>query len=243
MRVLLSGEGPTDLGCCTNSLGTCEGADFKHGPMTVLLAQAAEQRLGYDLRIFSESLSYVGESELSNWAKNLPRRLLPTRGKKHGVETGYFFASAMALGKRAGEMGADLGEPVLAVLFRDSDGTCSSPSTLWKDKLQSMRDGFAYVECKTGVPMVPKAKSEAWLLCAAQPGLQNCKPLEKVSGNDASPYSAKAQLDAAFGHHKSGEELCDWLIDQPADMDRLQSMPSFLAFRDDLDRALLNALH
>lgn len=243
MRVLLSGEGPTDLGCCTNSLGTCEGADFKRGPMTVLLSQAAEPRLGYDLQIVPDSIMYVGESELSAWAKDMPRRLLPTRGKKHGMEIGYFFASAMALGRRARDMGAELGEPVLAVLFRDSDGTRSSPSTLWADKLQSMRDGFAYVECKTGVPMVPKPKSEAWLLCAAKPGLQNCEPLEDVSGNDASPHSAKAQLDAVFGQHKSGEELCDWLTDQPADLVRLQSMPSFLAFSQDLDLALNNLLH
>lgn len=243
MRVLLSGEGPTDLGCCTNSLGTCEGTDFKLGPMTVLLAQAADPRLGYDLRIVRDSLMYVGESELDAWAKDIPRRMLPTRGKKRAMETGHFFAGAMALGKRAGEMGTELGEPILAVLFRDSDGTRSSPLTLWADKLQSMRDGFAFVECKTGVPMVPKPKSEAWLLCAAQPGLQNCESLECVSGNDASPNSAKAQLDAALGHHKSGEELCDWLNDYPFEQDRLQTMPSFDAFLKDLNRALDTFMH
>ena len=48
----------------------------------------------------------------------------------------------------------------LAVLFRDTDGTNSSASTLSADKLKSMRDGFALVECRTGVPMVPKPKSE-----------------------------------------------------------------------------------
>lgn len=211
--------------------------------MTVLLAQAAVPRMGYDLQIVPDSLSYVDETELSAWAKSLPRRLLPTRGKKHGMETSYFFASAMALGTRAQQISVEQGEPVLAVLFRDSDGTRSSPLTLWADKLQSMRDGFAYVDCKTGVPMVPKPKSEVWLLCAAQPGLQNCEPLEGISGNDASPNSAKAQLDAAFGHHKSGEELCDWLTDRPADLERLQTMPSFLAFKQDLDLALDNVLH
>lgn len=243
MRVLLSGEGPTDLGCCTNAQWCCEGPDFRIGPMTVLLAQAAELRLGYDLQINPDGFMYVGETELSAWAKDLPGRLRPTRGKRHGVETGYFFASAMALGKRANDLGEQGQGPVLAVLFRDSDGTCSSPSTLWADKLQSMRDGFVYVECKTGVPMVPKPKSEAWLLCAAQTGLQNCEPLEDVSGNDASPNSAKAQLDAVFGEHKSGEELCDWLTDQPADLERLQTMPSFKAFLEDLVRALDHVVH
>lgn len=243
MRVLLSGEGPTDLGCCKNGQGICEGKDFRFGPMTVLLAQVVEQRLGYDFRINPDGLIFVSETEVSAWAKQLPGRLRPTRGKRHGVETGHFFSSAMALGKEANTLSKQEHEPVLAVLFRDSDGTRSSPKTLWADKLQSMRDGFTFVECRTGVPMVPKPKSEAWLLCAAQPGLQNCEPLESVSGNDASPNSAKAQLEAEFGQHKSGEELCDWLIDCPADLERLQTMPSFLAFKQDLDLALDNVLH
>lgn len=243
MRVLLSGEGPTDLGSCNNSNGRCEGEDFRLGPMTVLLAQAAEPRLGYDLRSFPDSLSYLGESDLSTLAKSLQRRMLVARGKKHGAETGYFFASAMALGKQALDLGAQLGEPVLAVLFRDSDGTRSSPSTLWADKIKSMRDGFALVECNGGVPMVPKPKSEAWLLCAAQPAVQNCEPLENISGNDNAPNSAKDQLDAVFGEHKSGEELCDWLTAQPPEVARMQTMPSFDAFHEDLDRALHHLLH
>lgn len=243
MRVLLSGEGPTDLGCCKNGQGICEGEDFRFGPMTVLLAQAAEKRLGYDFLINPDGLIYVSETEISAWAKQLPGRLRPTRGKRHGVETGYFFSSAMALGKEANTLSEQEHEPVLAVLFRDSDGTRSSPKTLWADKLQSMRDGFAFVECRTGVPMVPKPKSEAWLLCAAQPGLENCEPLEHVSGNDASPNSAKAQLEAVFGDHKGGEALCDWLIAHPADLGRLLTLPSFRAFREDLDRALGHVVH
>jgi hypothetical protein len=243
MRVLLSGEGPTDLGCCTNAQGQCEGDDFKIGPMTVLLAQAAEPCLGYDLLTTPGCLMYVGESELCVVAKGIPRRLLPTRGKKHGAETGYFYSSAMALGMQALELGAQLNEPVLAVLFRDSDGTRSSPSTLWANKIKSMRDGFALVECNAGVPMVPKPKSEVWLLCAAQPEVLNCEPLEDISGNDNAPNSAKDRLDAVFEKHKSGDELCDWLTEQPADMVRLQTMPSFEAFHEDLDRVLNHLLH
>lgn len=243
MKVVLSGEGPTDLGSCTNAQGLCGGDDFTIGPMTVLLAQAIEPRLGYDLRIVPDSFSYVSETELSALAKRRSKRLLPTRGKRHGVETGYFFAGAMALGLYANDLEAELNEPVMGVLFRDSDGTRSSPSTLWADKLQSMRDGFLYAGCKAGVPMVPKPKSEAWLLCASQPGLQNCELLEAISGNDNSPNSAKAQLDGVFGRHKSGEELCDWLIDQPADLAQLRTLPSFSAFMEDLDMALNHVLH
>ncbi len=56
--------------------------------------------------------------------------------------------------------------PVIAVLFRDSDGTASSGRGLWEDKRKSIEDGFGEAGFDYGVPMIPKPKSEAWLLCA-----------------------------------------------------------------------------
>lgn len=242
MKVVLTGEGPTDLGSCTNSLGQCNCEDFRLGPMAVLLSQAVEPLLGYDLVTFPDSFSYLSETFLSTLARSQRRRLLPTRSKRHKVETGYFFASAMAFGQYINKLEIELNEPVMGVLFRDSDGTRTSPSTLWVDKLQSMRDGFSHVSCKAGVPMVPKPKSEVWLLCAAQPGLQNCAGLEEISGNDKSPNSAKKQLDNVFGNHKSGEELCDWLTTQPPELVRMRTLPSYAAFIEDLDLALSHVL-
>ncbi|MEI7868740.1 MAG: hypothetical protein WCI11_12680 [Candidatus Methylumidiphilus sp.] len=50
MILVLSGEGPTDLGACTNALGQCDGADFAIGPLMVLVDQILAPVLGYPLR-------------------------------------------------------------------------------------------------------------------------------------------------------------------------------------------------
>ena len=67
--------------------------------------------------------------------------------------------------------------------------------------------------------------------------------LEDISGNDNAPNSAKTQLDAAFGGHKSGDELCDWLLENSLDIERANTMPSFKAFRDTLNEKLHHLLH
>ena len=49
MIVVLSGEGAADIGACTNQQGLCSGSDFLPGPMTVLIDQALEQKIGYSI--------------------------------------------------------------------------------------------------------------------------------------------------------------------------------------------------
>ena len=243
MKVLLSGEGPTDMGACTNAVGQCEGQDFRIGPMTVLLSQLAEPKLGYDFLHAADSVRFVSETALCAYAKAMPTRLQAARGKKKGVETGYFYVNAMALGRMAKDLAHANDEPVLAVLFRDCDGTRSSPASLWADKWQSMQAGFARSGLEHGVPMLPKPKSEAWLLCAASPALAHCAGLENISGNDNSPNSAKLKLSIALNGRTSADELCEWLAQNPLDAERASTMPSFRAFHGALGAALDRVLH
>lgn len=233
MKILLSGEGPTDLGVCRNAQGRCDGADFKHGPMTQLLIQLLEPLLHYSLTDYPESFSYVSETVLCAHTKATPTRLQPTRGKKKGVETSYFYGNAMTLGYMARDLATKLGDSVVAVFFRDTDGTRHSPAGLWQDKWQSVCDGFNHSGFTRGVPMLPKPKSEAWLLCLADTNRSgSCELLERQSGNDQSPNSAKSRLDTALGQHHTAEQLCDWIVDHPVDVDRMNTMPSFKAFHE-----------
>lgn len=245
MRWLLSGEGPTDLGRCTNARGRCEGDDFQPGPMTVLVAQLAEPFLKFDLLEYKDSLHFISETVLCEQAKAMPRRMQPARSKKKDAETSYFFGNAMTLGRIANEMRQASEEPLIAVLFRDSDGTRHPSPALWETKLKSMQDGFRAAAYELGVPMVPRPKSEAWLIGAASPLRLQCSELEDLPGNDASPHSAKSRLDATLGRHLSAEELCEWLKGHPVDApctQRLSTMPSFKAFHDDLTDAIRRAL-
>lgn len=240
MKILLSGEGPTDLGVCHNAQGRCEGSDFKQGPMTQVLIQLLEPLLGYSLTDYPDSFSYVSETALCAQTKAIPTRLQPARGKKKGVETSYFYGNAMTLGRMAVDLAAQVEGAVVAVFFRDSDGTRSSHASRWQDQWQSICDGFKHSGFEFGVPMLPKPKSEAWLLCAAgvNPG-GDCVSLEELSGNDRAPGSAKSQLDTVLGHHHAADELCDWLSEHPVDVARISAMPSFYAFH----QALIDAVH
>ncbi len=242
MILVLSGEGPSDIGACNNALGKCDDGNFIPGPMTVVLDQMLEPKLGYSIRSLPESLYFFTETALCQYAKALPMRLQPARSKKKGIETGYYFVNAMALGRLAKELEQESNDIAIAVLFRDNDGTRSTPC-LWEQKWQSMQQGFQNSEFSRGVPMLPKPKSEAWLICAASSEATHCAQFEQLSGNDASPNSAKQKLDAIFGEHKSAAELCEWLSENPLDIDRAANMPSFKKFQDDLIRALEEVLH
>jgi len=62
MIVILSGEGPTDLGQCNNAQSICSDEQFQVGPMAVLLDQMLQPRLYYSPR------TIPGHSNMSaNW--------------------------------------------------------------------------------------------------------------------------------------------------------------------------------
>lgn len=88
--------------------------------------------------------------------------------------------------------------------------------------------------------MVPRPKSESWLLCAAkQNPYQNCEHLEELSGNDNAPNSAKDQLNIALNNQTSAKNLVHWL--QSIDFDDnsvAEQMPSFDFFRKRLFEVL-----
>lgn len=245
MIVVLSGEGPTDLGQCGNIQRVCVDGDFQIGPMTVLLDQMLESRLNYSLRSTPGGYQYVSKGALAERAKARKNNgsSVSLVGKKRKYETGYFYINAWMLAEFTLEAEVEFQDKVVAVLFRDCDGTRSSSHALWAIKWKSMLDGFARAGLSRGVPMLPKPKSEVWLLCAAQPVVNNCAHLEEISGNDASPNSAKSQLDDVFGAHQSGNELCEWLDANHIDEDKLSTMPSFLEFKRRLDEVVADVIH
>lgn len=247
MIVILSGEGPSDLGCCRNAVGSCTDEQFQLGPMAILIDRILEQRLNYSPKTIPGTYHYLSESvlvEREKARKTESRSKVGLVGKKRGQETGYFYINAWMFGEIALEKEKSSGDEPIAILFRDCDGTRSTQAGLWDRKWNSMIEGFKRSQFTRGIPMLPKPKSEAWLLCAAKiPSSEGCDKLEDLSGNDDSPNSAKNKLDAAFNGHKSVEEQCEWLENNPFDVDRAFAMPSFKAFRDKLDWVLDEVLY
>ncbi|MTI11869.1 hypothetical protein [Sansalvadorimonas verongulae] len=85
--------------------------------------------------------------------------------------------------------------------------------------------------------MIPKPKSEAWLLCAVGNRYQHCERLENESGNDNALNPLKAQLEEALGEPASRELLVDKVNNGEIDVHRID-MPSLNKFKERLDEVL-----
>jgi hypothetical protein len=200
--------------------------------MAVWLARLWEAMLHYNLLDTPEAVVYVTEKALSQKAKESGTRMQRQRGKKQAAETGLYFSNAQQLGLMAQQLAGDHADTVMAVLFRDVDGTRSAKGQLCQSKWDSMMNGFASVAFEFGVPMLPKPKSEAWLMCAGKTAKHSYVGLEDISGNDDSPNSAKKQWDAFMGSPQTAAQEALWCAENPADWKNMRTMPSFKAFFD-----------
>ena len=242
MKLLISGEGPRDLGACNNAQDQCTDGDFNPGPMAVWLARLWEALANYNLLETPEAVRYVSKHGLAQMAKNSDKRMQSLRGKKQAAETGLYFNNAKCLGSIAKQLADDHDTPVMAVLFRDADGTRSAPGQAWQSKWDSMVNGFASADFRFGVPMVPKPKSEAWLLCSGQTATHSHAAFEDISGNDAAPNPAKKQWDDLRGHPQNAELEVDWCKEHPIDWQNLLTMPSFKAFYERFHEVAMSIL-
>lgn len=242
MLLLLSGEGPSDLGRCAMPVGQCDGDAFEAGPMAVLVDQIVQEVLCYSvLRDAPASLRYVSKQLLGEaiGEQRQNKRMVSLTGKKRAEETGYFMKMAWAFGTLAQQIEAGEGDCAVAVFFRDSDGTHSVRDGDWAQKWASIEGGFIRARFERGVPMVPRPTSEAWLLCAARTvPYQNCGALEELPGNQESARHPKKELARVFGEEKSSQALREWLEEQSFDPDRAMEMGSYRAFRERLVEVL-----
>lgn len=244
MIFVLSGEGPTDIGLCSGGQAACGGREFRPGPMALIIECLVKPIANYSV-LEAGGFEFVSEGHLKTVA--VPRSAI--RGKKRkdydtAPATKYFYHNARQLARIALDLALSNQCPVGAVLFRDTDGTRSTEKGLYEHKWKSIEVGFQ-AECfDLGVPMVPKPKSEAWLLCALQTDrYQDCARLETaLSGNDNNPNSAKDRLaDRLRRLGKSVNELAEMVREGDIDATRIQ-MPSFNRFRvrlEQVTRALL----
>ena len=107
-----------------------------------------------------------------------------------------------------------------------------------------MLKGFEEEGYSRGVPMIPKPKSEAWVLCGLKYNDQHCDALEERSGNDDSPNSLKKELREHQGGQLTRSDLIELFQDRTIDVEQTKA-PSFLAFRkrlEEVDRGLSFAL-
>ena len=238
MYLLLSGEGSGDIGVCNPSAESCDTDAFKAGPMAWIVDQLIDSFLNYDFsHLETKRVSFVSEYYLANHKQTNVKKTISLRGKKKPKETQYFYENARTLAAAAKAKAEEVGDNVIAVLFRDSDGTASAGRGNWRDKRNSMINGFKVEEFGWGVAMIPKPKSEAWLLCALKNNpYQGCENLEQESGNDRGVNPLKKQLSDALDGNTSTSDL-NTLVQEIMDLHRI-TMPSFIEFKIDLKEAV-----
>ena len=239
MYFLFSGEGPTDLGLCANKGNACDGQAYNHGPMTIIVDQIVEEEHGYSF-LAGTHYGYVSKRMLVERAAELKtiKKAIRIPGKRQPVEIRYFFNNARAFARIALERQQKVKDDAVAVLFRDADGTASAGRGLWCDKRRSTIDGFEAEGFTRGVPMIPRPKSEAWIICAVKSNpYQGCKALESRSGNDNSPHSLKGELEAILGDVATREKLNSMIATRTIDISRI-IMPSLTAFRERLKEVI-----
>jgi len=220
MHLVVSGEGKSDIG-----IGSYVDGTFIPAPMYQMIDKIIEKKIGYSIYELTPSeITFVPKPELITICKSI--KFLA--GKKREKETGYFYKNAIGLSKIAKNKGDD----VIAILFRDSDGTGTSPSNLYSKKVESIESAFES-EGVNGVAMIPNPKSEAWLICMLKEHeYQNCIVLETRSGNDDSPNSLKKEFgeileSKSIEYHDINEMIKNNEIDI-----NLIDMPSFIYFKN-----------
>lgn len=228
MLLLLSGEGASDIGagCLVHQDRLCAPGKWTPGPMAYFADREFERHFQYSA--LDHHAWFASEKLLGRVGKGLAReKILLGPGKGHTL----FRRNAQSLACLALALSAQLtNTPVIAVLFRDSDGTNSSPAHFWQKKRESIESGFSNFEFPSGVPMIPRPKSEAWLLCAIANAYQNCDTLEDAPGNDGSPRALKPLLDKAIPGGFNVSVLLEGIENGKIDLNRID-MPSLRAFR------------
>ena len=242
MYLLLSGEGPSDIGVCRSS-AVCDRADFQEGPMAIIVDQLIELNQGFEMsHLVCELVSYVSESYLAENKQPPQRKAMSLRGKKKPAETKYFFENARALASIARNKATEVDDNVIAVLFRDADGTSSAGRGNWNDKRNSIIAGFRAEDYDLGVAMIPKPKSEAWLLCATkQNPYQHCDCLEDELGNDNGKNPLKEQLAESLDGKTNGLDMAQLINKKEIDITSI-NMSSFNIFKSDLEEVVKLAM-
>jgi hypothetical protein len=227
VHLVLSGEGNSDLGLFCQYEN-----EFIAGSMYFIVDKIIEKK--HELSYYAckdELITFIPKVELTKLTKKLP----PYTGKKASKGTAYFINNAIALAKIAKEKSKELDDEVIAILFRDSDGTNSTFKGMWEDKIESIENGFKIEQFTKGVAMIPKPKSESWLICTLKDKpYEQCSKLEERSGNDKSPDNLKDELESLGIELQTINEM---ITDGRIDIEKID-MPSFKYFENRLKELL-----
>ena len=231
MFFLLLGEGGSDL-----------GKSHSHpGPLIIPLQQLAEVAVGAEFEY-----DYVGRAELSDAAPakapGQERKMLIRGNKRKFAGLASIQRTAEALGSKASKL-----EECGVVYFSDCDYTnreVNNPELYYEDVIRSMEHGFYSVPgFRTGVPMVPRPRSESWFLCHYQEHPYTCcERFEHLPANDDAPGSGKRLLGEFFHCPPTVPEIYSRINSDEVKWLEL-GIPSYLFFRKRFEHVAQRLAH
>lgn len=224
--IVICGEGPTDLyyDKQTNS----------RGPLKVCVDNLLES--------FWDDVSYVdfvqvsrGDLEATDKGKPEKKTAVVRGLKKNFANAAYVSKCAKLLAEKAKVFAKANEDDWGVIFFKDLDASSGTDiDKVYNAMFSAMEDGFETANFETGVPMVPKTRSESWILCALCPKDASKNDFfEKLPMSDKSPNSGKKVLakilnvDEDESYKIVGERVESFLWEQ------IQA-PSFIVFKDKL---------
>ena len=219
MYFVIIGEGTNDIACTS---------DGREGRFVSVLRKLYEEIALDDFGFIS-----VTKGDLANKLPHSAGHKVEIRGlKRKAADLLYKERAARALALIAKSKKAEFGE-VGAVYFSDLDYTRSEVSNshlYYEYVVKAVEKGFANADgYKLGIPMIPRVRSESWLLCRYQDApYQDCTSYEEMPVNDRSYSSGKTALAKYF--RCSIDEIYSHIDFDDIDWERVKA-PSFLFFR------------
>ncbi len=224
------------MGVCANQQRICTGQDFAVGAVAILLFKLIRQHLpDWNSDNLTDEpaahLTFIYRAWLKEQSKKNKRQVFVGKTVETGFEVHFRHAAVLA-------EYAKQNNHQMAAYFHDTDNED------WQTLRDAIKAGFRAADFeRQGLAVVPKPKSEAWLICAVKEHpYQHCGKLEDVlSGNDDSPQNAPKKRLAEIMRLPNKRTKCNRveLIDvvDRIDVDRLD-MPSFNDLREQVKTAI-----
>lgn len=234
--LLVTGEGPTDMGVPNNQQNICTGNEYNIGAMAIIAVKVLQHYLpdwNSDNLSFDHPeswITYIGGNKLAELAKD-KQIFKPSKKLSKGFIEHAHRAAVMT--KYAYD-----NEHQLGIYFHDAD---KEPTSKFIDAItlgaNSLDDGADYPPI---VAMIPKPTSEAWFICAKKENPHShCAQLEtELSGNDSAlPQNSPKRVLASLLNVPDCTTPIQLDLARECDIEQLD-MPSFNQFKVSLSQAI-----
>lgn len=237
---VLCGEGPTDL--------FYDEVYQKQGPIKDSVDQLLLHFWGAESAFEFERMSPRNLKVSAGKGKPEKKSAIVRGAKNRFPEHRNIAVRAKCLAEKAETLASEKKEDPSnwgVIYFHDLDSPSGTDiDSTYVDYIAAMHEGFDAAKYERGVPMVPKTRSESWLLCVMNP--DKCKEnkyYENLAMSDKSPKAGKKVLSQEQGK-SSKRDAYKCLEKQRDDFDWVSlESPSFVFFRNRLHVVSAALLH